>query len=37
MFSLGPFKFLATLVVDTGAQMSAPQIEVATDCGIKPD
>lgn len=36
-FPLGPFKSLATLVVGTGAQMSALQIEVAIHCGVKPD
>lgn len=37
MFSLGSFKSLATLVVDTEAQMSGLQIEVAIHCSIKPD
>lgn len=37
MFFRGPLKSLATLVVDTGAQMSALQIEVGSDCGINPD
>lgn len=36
-FSLDRFKSLATLVMYTGAQMSALQTEVATHCGTNPD